>query len=154
MNLLNLHPITLVFIVLELILLVYQLFRLIFYHAERKCVLLLLLPISLIVYNLNDGFTMGHDYQDVINTVLLLLYVFLIFKFNIILSPNKLETRLANLKQKKQLKEIFLQNCLKYGLSAREIEVVILLRDGHKYKDRRNLVYIAKHRRYAYTKYL
>ena len=83
---------------------------------------------------------MSDDVQLLVNTVFILLTAILIVSYNIILAPKRTDDP----KSKEERKARFLENCRKYGLSSRETEVAWLLREGHKYREIAEVLFISE----------
>jgi DNA-binding CsgD family transcriptional regulator len=83
--------------------------------------------------------------------ILLLMFNLKVFKKTIA------EKKKLTLEATAAKEEIFIRNCTAFGLSAREVEVLLLILEGHTYKSAAETLFISEktvdsHMRNVYTK--
>jgi len=129
------HVISWLFVFLELILLIFEVirFRLRWHHSRN--VLALLLLTLLLVWNCTLGYASDWFTLVVVNIIalmltgLLMMLPFLYPKRK----PDDVQEE-TSLQDGKSMPDPLLANCIAYQLSAREIDVVLLIRKGYRNK--------------------
>jgi len=137
------HIVTIVFILSQTILLLYLIINLLCKPKEIKRIWVITLPIISILCNLFDGLKVYNDLQLTINLLFLLVNILLTFKFSIIRISTKNDDLNRDISSVDIKNDLFKENCSKYNLTEREIEVVLLLRSGHSYREIANTLFIS-----------
>ncbi|MES2456830.1 MAG: helix-turn-helix transcriptional regulator [Bacteroidota bacterium] len=145
------HSVSWLFVVLEITLMGYQLFRYYTTGGQRKNWFPLLVLLLLLVWNCTLGSIVGLVRLVTINLLVLLLAVALMYLA--FLHKDKgsaLEVLPDELPEIPDIPETpqeptdqFLENCHKHALTARETEVVLLLSRGMTYKEIAEMLHIS-----------